>query len=203
MSAQLSLVENKEPLKLNLGCGQRPKEGFEGVDLHTNAKHRIDLWKFPFPWKNEEVDEIHCAHFVEHIPAREVEDRDVIGTGGEQYIGEDFLFAFFDECWRVLRPGGTMTVVVPSASSDGAHQDPTHRRFINHHTFSYLNAAKRKEFGLDHYRVSCDFEYNCIPVGPAEYAAFNEEVQRKYFHHYRNTVIEWHVTLTKKASTNG
>ena len=112
-------LETTRPLvRLDLGCGQNPREGFDGVDLLApNPAYRVDLFSFPFPWADNEVDELHCSHFVEHLPATTTPD------------GRDYLLAFFDECWRILRPGGTMTVIVPNARSNRAFQDPPYRRW--------------------------------------------------------------------------
>lgn len=210
----LDLVLAPEPqcLKLDLACGQTPKEGFEGVDLYApEAKHKVDLWKFPLPWADNSVDEIWCSHFVEHLPAREVEERDLArdprdeGPEGWWYrnpeaawgmVGQDFLFAFFDECWRILKPGGVMTVVVPNARSSRAFQDPTHRRFIVAETFGYLLKEWRQLNKLDHYRVRCDFASNVVPIIPGEMALLHPEAQARRFNENWNTVLDWQATLT-------
>ncbi len=55
------------PLKLDLGCGPNPREGFHGVDSIKFDKVGTvaDLTK-PWPFENDSVDEVHCSHFVEH-----------------------------------------------------------------------------------------------------------------------------------------
>src|SRR3970040_2308188 len=113
----LVLAKSSLELKLDLACGQNVREGFEGVDLHApSAKHRVDLLKFPWPWADASVDEIHCSHFIEHIPLRDVEERDLLAPH-HPYLGKDLLFAFFDEAYRVLRPDSHMTVICPSVPS--------------------------------------------------------------------------------------
>jgi cyclopropane fatty-acyl-phospholipid synthase-like methyltransferase len=201
----LALVSNPTEVKLDLGCGESPLDGFEGVDIRSSAaKHKVNLFKFPFPWADGSVDELRSTHFIEHIPAREVERQDLVmplatDPALERFLGQDMLLAFFDECHRILKPKGRMFVVVPAARSDGAFQDPTHRRFINQYTFSYLSAENRKAMKLEHYIARCDFEFNAQPVGPAEFSVLCEEAQRRRFHHEWNTILEWHVSLTKKG----
>ena len=138
------LAASSRELKLDLGCGQNVREGFEGVDLYGDkAKHKVDLFKFPWPFKDGSVDEINCSHFMEHIPAREIEARDLVPLGfgdhgsksnplnlddvcvldgvkylGKRFIGQDMFFAFLDECYRILKPGGWLFFVVPSGRSD-------------------------------------------------------------------------------------
>lgn len=152
-------------LRLDLGCGNTPRDGFEGVDIAGDkAKHKVDLFRFPWPWEDNSVEEIHASHFLEHIPAREVEDRDYNGCGvafagkeHNRFLGQDMLFAFMDEAWRVLKPGGFMHVIVPHLRSDRAFQDPTHRRFFCEATFFYFWAEWRK-LNVPQYPVRCNFE---------------------------------------------
>ncbi len=134
MSEALVLAKAPSHLKLDLACGQMPHEGFEGVDLWEGAKHRLDLFRCPWPWEDGSVEELHCSHFIEHIPMEEIEHN------GRK---KDRLFAFFDECYRILKPGGRMTVFCPNARSNRAFQDPTHRRFIVAETFLYLHKPWR------------------------------------------------------------
>jgi len=162
---KLSLAVSTPSLKLDLGCGQNPKEGFEGVDIRGGKASRVvDLFKFPWPFEDGSVEELHSSHFLEHIPAREIEEQDLHPGDGpamaarrEQFLGQDMFFAFMDECYRILKPDCWMHVVVPSGRSNRAFQDPTHRRFFMQETFVYLNAEWRKSQGLDHYRVACNF----------------------------------------------
>lgn len=203
------IVHAPRELKLDLACGQNPKEGFEGVDLYAaNAKHKVDLFKFPFPWEDSSVSEIHCSHFIEHLPCREVEERDLALPAGldpaqhaelhRELIGKDFLFAFFDECYRILRPEGKMMVICPAASGDRAFQDPTHRRFIVQATFFYLWRQWRSDNGLSHYRVNCNFDGNVGCSTLAEYNLRSPEVQAQKFAECRNQVIDWHATLVAR-----
>lgn len=194
-------------LKLDLASGQSPREGFEGVDLWDGAKHKVDLLKFPWPWADNSVEELHCSHFIEHIPAREVESRDLAGTvergtkmevlsSHKDYLGQDMFLAFFDECYRVLRPGGVMTVLCPCGRSNRAFQDPTHRRFIVSETFLYLNADWRKANKLDHYRVKCNFGFTCDPIVSVDMTLLHPEAQYRRFNEGWNTILDWSVKLT-------
>jgi hypothetical protein len=150
---------------------------------------------FPLPWKTSSVDEINATHFVEHIPARFIERGD--DPSGE-FVGRDYFLAFFDECYRILVPGGKMEVQVPCARSDRAFQDPTHRRFINQQTFAYLNAKNRQEMGVGHYPVSCDFDYVVIPIGITEFALYADEVRARRFNDHWNAVLDLSATLTSR-----
>lgn len=154
-------VTDTRLVKLDLASGQHPREGFKGVDLFTGDE-RVDLLSFPWPWADNSVDEVHCSHFVEHIPMCFYDVPAPGVVAGEPHVlpapgRKEAFFMFFDELHRVLKPGGLATIVVPYLRSHRAFQDPTHRRFLCEDSFVYLQADWRKANGLDHYPVSCDF----------------------------------------------
>lgn len=203
---KLTLVEaapRTTELKLDLGCGLNPKEGHEGVDLYGDkAKHKIDLFKFPWSFKSNSVDEIHASHLLEHIPAREVEDRDILaGTSKaeqEQLLGKDMFFAFMDECYRIMKLGAWMHIVVPSGRSNRAFWDPTHRRFFMQETFLYLAANWRKINSLQHYRVNCNFGVDCTHSMPQEETLRSGEVQQERLKTLWNVTVDWIARLQKQ-----
>jgi predicted SAM-dependent methyltransferase len=196
--------------KLDLGCGLNPKEGFEGVDVRGGvAKHVVDLFKFPWPFEDNSVDELHASHLLEHVPAREVELRDIMpwSEGAKphevspddvkRYVGADMFFAFMDECYRILKPDCWMHIIVPSGRSNRAFWDPTHRRFFMQETFLYLAHDWRKMNGLQHYRIGCNFGVDVTHSLPQEESLRSAEVQSMRFHHYWNVTIDWMAKLKK------
>jgi hypothetical protein len=197
------LVEatSKPTVKLDLGCGQNPKEGFEGVDLYgEKAIHKCDLFKFPWPFSDNSVDEIHASHFLEHIPAREVEHRDLVDPNANRFVGQDMLFAFMDECYRIMKTDAWMHVVVPSGRSNRAFWDPTHRRFFMQETFLYFSAEWRKLNSLQHYRTSCNFGVDVTHSLPQEEGLRSAEVQAQRFQNYWNVTVDWIAKLKKLPS---
>lgn len=197
------LAPSDKLLKLDLACGQRPREGFEGVDLWAPAQHKVDLMKFPWPWADDSVSELHSSHFVEHLPARDVEPRDLVDDNPQmrdRFVGVDFFFAFFNECWRILKDKGTMLVIVPALRSNRAFQDPTHRRFIAAETFAYLSAEWRKAQGLDHYPVRCNFQGQCNHTVLSELTTLHPEAQARRFNESWNVIIDWHASLVALKS---
>lgn len=73
--------------KLHLGCGPLSIDGWENHDMD------VDLRK-PLPWADGSVDFVFTEHCVEHLFQREA-------------------WGFFEECWRILRPGGVLRTTVP------------------------------------------------------------------------------------------
>lgn len=177
--------EDTRTIKLDLACGQTPREGFEGVDAYApNVKYKINLLQFPWPWQDSSVDEIHSSHFIEHIPMEVREEKDL-------------LFCFFDECYRILKPEGLMTVICPAARHNRAFQDPTHRRFIVAETFLYFNAEWRNANKLDHYHVNCNFNAKITPIIPADVMQKDPVTRNHLINHCWNVVADWHVVLQK------
>lgn len=96
-------------MKLDLGCGKNKAQGFIGVD--SIAFEGVDLvadLRKDWPWKDGEVDEVHCSHFLEHL------------TGAER-------IHFFNELYRVLKHGGQARIITPHWSHERAYGDPTHQ----------------------------------------------------------------------------
>src|SRR5579864_661365 len=60
------------PLKVNVGCGQEPFQGWVNLDLDPGAKADI-LWdiKDGLPFENGSCAFIYSEHFLEHIPVPE------------------------------------------------------------------------------------------------------------------------------------
>ena len=171
------------PLKLDLACGQMPRDGFEGVDVWSGARHVVDLLTFPWHWRDSSVDELNCSHFIEHIPTERTP------------AGQDMFFAFFDECWRILKPGALFFVQCPNARSNRAFQDPTHRRFIVAETFLYLSAEWRKSSGLTHYDVKCDFKIDVEAIISSELSKLESTTLTARMGSEWNVIQDWHATL--------
>lgn len=139
-------------LKLDLGSGQNPAEGFEGVDRFApNAKHKVHLWDGErWPFEDGSIDALCSTHVIEHIKA------DYIDT----YLGAevDAFFFFFNEAYRIAKPGATFKLQWPALQSVRAFQDPTHRRFVDIRTMYYLDRNWREANKLDHYLgATCDW----------------------------------------------
>ncbi|MBF0556598.1 MAG: hypothetical protein HQK96_18930, partial [Nitrospirae bacterium] len=110
-------------------------------------------------------------------------------------VEKDTLFAFFDECYRILKPDGIITIITPCARSNRGFQDPTHRRFIVSETFLYMSEEWRKINKLDHYNVSCNFGISVNHSMPTEIGLLHPEAQTRRFNENWNTIYDWMATL--------
>ena len=55
---------------LDVGCGQNKYPGAIGIDANraTHADVIHDLGTFPYPFADNEFEEIICRHVIEHVP---------------------------------------------------------------------------------------------------------------------------------------
>jgi hypothetical protein len=210
-------IDVEKLVRLDLGCGQSPQEGYTGVDLWApDADIKMDLLKFPWPWADDSVDEIFSSHFIEHIPMEYVDSRHLVyekkelrGYGTYQFIphrspheGKDLFFAFFDEVWRVLKkgddpnkPAGIAHIHCPCARSNRGFQDPTHRRYIVEETFLYLWRDWRVQCKLDHYRVDCNFVHEYRQIIKKGLLRLSPEARQERCQSQWNAVADLDVTL--------
>lgn len=155
----MSKPELAAPLRLDLGSGARPREGFQGVDIAAIAGvFPCDLTSGQrWPWGSETVDELNSSHFIEHIGADYVEVMRRTESGNVLRVQQDRLLFFFDEAYRIIKPGGLFHLAWPALQSTDAFRDPTHRRFIPLEMLYYLSRESRHQMGLDHYEANCDW----------------------------------------------
>ena len=102
---------------LDVGCGWNKMPGAIGIDANpkTHADVIHNLGDVPYPFADDEFDEIVCRHVIEHVP-------DVI--------------AFVGELYRITKPGGRIRIVTPHCSNPDWPTDPTHRNHLNSYSFN-------------------------------------------------------------------
>jgi len=121
------VAEKSAPLiKLDLGCGPNPTEGFTGVDLiaFNDKVQAVDLRQGQWPWADNSVSEARASHFLEHLTNLDGRWERVI---------------FFNELFRVMVPGGQCTLIIPHWNSNRYYGDPTHKEPFSEMGFYYLD----------------------------------------------------------------
>ena len=172
-------------LCLDLGSGPRPADGFQGVDMVEGVTdHCVILDNgTPWPWENDSVSQLRASHFIEHIRADTV-------------FGQDAFFWFFDEAYRIARPGATFQLIWPDLQSERAFQDPTHRRFIPRVSLLYLDKQWREAQGLGHYNVRCDWVAEAVsPTIPVLLSTKDSDALKKELAEKWNLAVDNVATL--------
>jgi hypothetical protein len=174
-------------LRLDLGCGPHPKEGFVGVDKHPfeGVRHVVDL-REDWPWGDGMVGEVWCSHTVEHLTSTE-------------------RCHFFNELYRVLAPGAQATVITPHWCSCRAYGDPTHQWPPVSEFFYYyldrewrLKEAPHTDASVLPWGYTCDFDVVQSYVTHAEYDVKAEEVRTFAVRHYKEAALDLYCVLTRK-----
>ena len=151
------LKKGNKGISLDIGCGGAKQQGFIGIDNRALPGVDIvhDLTIFPWPLPSESVSFAICSHLIEHIP-KGAPDSKLVNLISllqkkklisqkevAEYLGEvdtgPLLMRFFDEIWRVMKPGGQLLIACPYGGSRGFYQDPSHVSGIVPSTFAYLD----------------------------------------------------------------
>lgn len=145
-------------MRIDIGGGTAPMGGYVNLDpVHGEdewKRHAQSIW---WPCEPDSVDAIRASHVMEHIPA------------GEGRI------SVFNEAWRVLRPGGTFTVIVPMFPTPQAIADPTHVSWWVPESFGYFDGRiqPNADYGIrlwTHFDtwVVDEWELHWVGVKPGE-----------------------------------
>ena len=99
---------------LDLGCGTTKNNAIR-VDINFSFSPDVvaNLDGFYFPFKENTFSTVICSHIIEHI--------------------ED-IFNFFDELWRISKPGAYIFIRVPYFSCVHSFCDITHKRFFTYYS---------------------------------------------------------------------
>lgn len=110
-------------MKLNLGCGDIPREGYINVDKRPSLSgvdmvHDLDI--YPWPFDDSSIDEVFMDQCLEHLIDRN---------------------RAMKEIHRILKKGGKAVICVPHFTWQYAYADPTHRHFFAYRTFFYYSGS--------------------------------------------------------------
>lgn len=203
------------PLKIDIGCGKNKAPGFigidqydfEGVDIVADLRQpRWNLQKFPDDlgprlvevsssfksFADNSVDEARASHFLEHLT-----------NFGEKWERVNF----FNELYRILKPGAQCHLVFPHWASNRYYGDPTHKEPFSEMGFYYLKREWRLDQGnaphadisVNPNGYSCDFEatwgYSLHP----QLISRHSDVQQFALTWAKEAAQDILATLTKRA----
>jgi len=112
-------VASARPLVLDIGCGTNKVPGAIGMDNNprTSADVIHDLDDLPYPFDDDEFDEVIGRHVIEHV-------RDPM--------------AVMCELHRITRNGGIVKLIAPHWTNPDFATDLTHRNHLNSYSFRNL-----------------------------------------------------------------
>lgn len=146
--------------------------------LDFGQKWKVDL-RQSWPWEDESVEEVHSAHFVEHL------------TGPER-------IHFVNELWRVLTPTGRATLITPHWASCRAYGDLTHQwPPVSEFWFYYLNEEWRKTNAPHNTGYECNFGATWGYSLREDLHSRNQEYQSFAISNYKEAAQDLIATLTK------
>lgn len=208
-------VQAAAPLRLDLGCGTNKRQGFSGVDRRAfdGVDGVTDLtkshWLFNEPTlagylltpaviggqrgfilPDNSVAEAHCSHFLEHLEHNQSRPERV---------------RFMNELWRVMVPGGRVTVITPHWASNRSYGDFTHAdKPVSEMFYLYLDKGWRFAFAKDNDiqwnpdGYSCDFTSEIGHALHPELQSKSPEERNFAVTWYKEAAIELQAILTAR-----
>ncbi|HOW77928.1 MAG TPA: methyltransferase domain-containing protein [Verrucomicrobiota bacterium] len=80
--------------KCNVGCGLYPLAGYLNIDADARVNPDLVMRVPPLPFEDGDLSEVYAGHYLEHLTREEA-------------------VTFLAECYRCLKPGGVLAIVVP------------------------------------------------------------------------------------------
>lgn len=147
---EVGSTSTMEPIKINLGSGNDPKEGHVNVDmLERNDVDVVhNLMNFPYPFEDNSASHIKAIDVIEHL---------------DHYTDDKkpAIMEFMRECHRILQDGGELYIQTPSWDSDLFKIDITHVRGFHEQSFDFFDKDTwygqiRGFYDGPEFKVSCN-----------------------------------------------
>jgi SAM-dependent methyltransferase len=113
-------------VKLNLGCGNKQRDGFLGVDRYPcDAANLICDVSRTLPFQDDSIDEVYMDNLIEHVHDIPTLMREVV---------------------RVSRHGARILIITPHFSSLASWRDPTHVHHLSYFSFDYFEKSSAMHY---------------------------------------------------------
>lgn len=192
MSAVAEVIPSA-PIRIDLGCGPNPREGYEGADsikFNDKVKHVLHIGRDPWPWADESVDEALCSHTIEHLT---------------NFDDKWERIHFFNELHRVLKKDAGCMLIFPHWNSPRFYGDPTHKEVISEWFHLYL-IREWREKNAPHtdkkhvpYGYDCNFQTVIMNAENPQIASRNAEYRQYACAWYKDAIWDLHCTVIKRA----
>jgi ubiquinone/menaquinone biosynthesis C-methylase UbiE len=119
-------------VKLNIGCGKKRIEGYVNIDVSDKFRPDVIADMCRLPYKDGTIDEIYTSHTLEHV--------------------RDFRKGM-KEMHRVLKQGGTLTIVVPYPASLTTYH-PHHIWYFSWNSMNpWIKGSEADDYETFHFRA--------------------------------------------------
>jgi hypothetical protein len=134
--------------KLDVGCGDKKREGFIGMDILPFKVVDIvhDMNDVPCPFNENEFEEVVLDDVLEH---------------SKNFLG------ILKEIYRIGKNGSIVKISVPHFSSDNMYSDPTHTIFFSSRSFNYFDKSLRYKHSF--YFQNVNFKIKKVHLSFREY----------------------------------
>jgi len=121
-------------MKLNLGCGNKRKEGFIGVDkFQCDAVDQLADLNKPLPFDESSIEEIWMDNVIEHV--------------------QD-IPAIMAEVYRICENDAKVTILTPHFSSLSSWVDPTHLHHLSYFSMDHFERQKVSHYTGGGFKVT-------------------------------------------------
>lgn len=121
--------------KLNIGCGKKKIEGYDGLDIQDfGQEYVMSIFNFSGCTRYNCFDEVRAEHFLEHFD-------------------QDQLKKIFRDVYEILKPNGIFEIIVPHKDKDESWV-LSHKTFWTEYTFTaFTNNTFTEEFGIPMWEI--------------------------------------------------
>lgn len=175
-------TSTSNPIRLNLGCGNKRMEGYLGIDRYpcTAAALLCDLGR-RLPFRDDSVDSFLLDNVVEHIAD---------------------IPSLMMEIARIGKPGAQVTVITPHFTSLSSWKDPTHIHHLSYFSFDHFEKPSVSHYvgsGLRVVSRRLSFGGGLLGlIGRALFALSPETYEKKYCFLFRASTLHFQLEVVRR-----
>lgn len=174
-------------IKLNIGCGNKPRPGWTNVDKYPSGHEELvgDICA-GLDLPDGCAEEVLLDNVIEHL---------------------DSIPDAMAELYRLLAPGGRLTIITPHYSSAASWRDPTHRVHLGFYSMDYFCSDERSnytgKFRFDMVEKKLSFGGNLLGlIGRGLFALSPEKWEKRWAFMFRASTVRF-VLAKPRAEGSG
>ena len=168
-------------MKLNLGCGNKKRGGFLGIDRYPcDAADLICDVTGTLPFQANSIDEVYMDNLIEHV--------------------QD-IPTFMREVVRVSRRGARILIITPHFSSLASWRDPTHVHHLSYFSCDHFEKSSGMHYvagGLKVVSRKLSFAGGLLGlVGRLIFSLTPETYEKNFCFLFRASTLRFELRVTK------